>query len=155
MPTRNELAKIHIAKKELWLSEALYRDFLFILFGKNSAKDLNPKEVEELLTHFMSLGWQPQWPRNQRTGPNQPPSNSPSHPKKYDDLGDRPGMATPAQLRMIEYLWMTGKGVRLKTADALGHFLKHYFHLFELRKIHAAQVTPILGAIRKIASGDG
>jgi len=153
MPTRNELAKIHIAKKELWLSEALYRDFLFILFGKNSAKDLNPKEVEELLTHFMSLGWQPQWPGNQRSGPNQPPSNYLSHPKKYDDLGDRPGMATPAQLRMIEYLWMTGKGVRLKTADALSHFLKHYFHLSELRKIRAAQVTPILGAIRKIACG--
>ena len=98
MPTRNELAKIHIAKKELWLSEDLYRDFLYILFGKKSAKDLNPKEVEELLTHFMGLGWQPTGPGHQRAGSKQQANpnafeNLPSQPKKYDDLGDRPGMA--------------------------------------------------------------
>jgi hypothetical protein len=160
MPTRNELAKIHIAKKELWLSEDLYRDFLYILFGKKSAKDLNPKEVEELLTHFMGLGWQPTGPGHQRAGSKQQANphafeNLPSQPKKYDDLGDRPGMATPAQLRMIEYLWMTGKGVRIKTPEALSHFLKHYFHLSDLMKIRAAQVTPILGAIRNIACGKG
>ena len=59
MPSRSELAKIHIAKKELSLTDPLYRDLLFILFGKKSARDLDAQEVEELLTHFLSLGWRP------------------------------------------------------------------------------------------------
>ena len=184
MPSRSELAKIHIAKKELSLTDPLYRDLLFILFGKKSARDLDAQEVEELLTHFLSLGWRPIYTGGQVMAPgakrsrrpgkkpltgaglgakNAPgglrkngPKNRrdfPSRPgKKYDELGRRPGMASPAQLRLIEFFWMTGKGVRQKTPEALSHFLKHFFHVSDIRSIRAAQVTRILGAIRHVAS---
>ena len=184
MPTRSELAKIHIAKKELSLSDPLYRGLLHVLFGKKSAKDLDVHEVEQLLLHFLSLGWQPVYtggevaalpsgrPRRAGKKPLGKPgprnknaiakpakngmktrSGGPAGPrKKFDELGHRPGMATPAQLRMIEFFWMTGKGVRRKTPEALNHFLKHFFHVSDLRMIRKAQVTRILGAIRHIAA---
>jgi len=182
MPRRGDLAKIHIAKKELELSDALYRGLLGILFGKRSAKDLSPEEVEELLIHFSSLGWRPVYPGGQvspvrrkaargraagnkrfpargpsktKNGPAGRAGKPPAARKKYDALGRRPGMATPAQLRLIEYFWMTGEGVRQKTPEALRHFLRHYFHLSDMLAIRQAQVTPILGAIRHVAHGKG
>ena len=57
MPTRGDLAKIHIAKKELKLTDELYRNLLFVLFKKRSARDLVSRETDELILHFKSLGW--------------------------------------------------------------------------------------------------
>ncbi len=141
MPTRTDLAKIHIAKKELKLTDELYRNLLFILFKKRSARDLISKETDELILHFKSLGWATTWPGLK---------NAPRLEKKYDDLGVRKSMASPVQLRLIEALWMTGPGVRVKTLQALRHFLTHFFHVSDLRFVKARQVTSILGAIRRI-----
>ena len=142
-PPRWDLAKIHIAKKELGLTDSLYREVLSVFFGKRSAKDLNPREVEALLEHFKGLGWTPRPAGGYISGR----SATPFH-KKYDDLGDRPRMATPAQLRKIETLWMTGPGVRMKTFPALRHFLAHYFQISDLRFVKADPVTPIIAAVR-------
>ena len=126
MPTRNQLARIHIAKRDLNLSDSLYRDFLQIWFGKRSAKNLTLEEIEELLTHFKGLGW------------GQEPSTDPQK-------------ASLAQLHKIQTLWMTGPGVRNKTPSALLHFLQHHFHISGLAEIKASQVAAVLGAVRKIA----
>jgi hypothetical protein len=90
-------------------------------------------------------------PSQAKNGPTARSGTPPGARKKYDALGRRPGMATPAQLRLIEYFWMTGEGVRQKTPEALRHFLKHYFHITDMQAIRQAQVTPILGAIRHVA----
>lgn len=128
MPTRNQLARVHIAKKELKLTDSLYRDFLDLWFGKRSAKNLTSDEIEALLTHFKGLGWgqfQPASPNSQ--------------------------LANPAQLYEIQKLWMTGPGVRIKTLAALQHFLSHHFHIASLSAVKASQVQSVFGAIRKIA----
>lgn len=57
MPTNTDLAKIHIAKKELGLSDEAYRDMLHLHFGVSSAKDLNPRQVLVLLNKFRARGW--------------------------------------------------------------------------------------------------
>jgi hypothetical protein len=119
---------VHIAKRDLKLSDSLYRDFLQLWFNKRSAKNLNPEQIEELLTHFKGLGW-----GQVRSAPLEPE------------------MASPAQLYKIQSLWMAGPGVRTKTPAALRHFLEHHFHISSLAKIQASQVSAVLGAIRKIA----
>ncbi|GJL78841.1 MAG: hypothetical protein NPINA01_18300 [Nitrospinaceae bacterium] len=128
MPTKSQLARVHIAKRDLKLSDALYRDFLELWFNKRSAKNLAPGEIEELLTHFKGLGW-----GQIRSGTAGPP------------------LASPAQLHKITSLWMTGPGIRTKTPAALRHFLAHHFHVESLAEVKASQVSPILGAIRKVA----
>lgn len=56
----NELAKIHIAAKELGLSKEAYRDIIALNFpGKSSSKDLSQQQRTQLLTIFISRGWKP------------------------------------------------------------------------------------------------
>ncbi|MCH8312890.1 MAG: regulatory protein GemA [Nitrospinae bacterium] len=130
MPTRSQLARVHIAKRDLNLSDSMYRDLLNLCFGKRSAKNLSPHEVDALLLHFQGLGWG-----------NARPARQP--------------LASLPQLRKIEVMWMQGPGVRIKTLAALRHFLQHHFHISSIEKIKASQVAPILGAIRKIARHAG
>lgn len=146
MPTRAQLALIHIAKKELHLDDQIYRDILFSLFKKGSARDLAPDEVSQLINHFKILGWKPV-------------VNSANSDKKstspisgFESLGLRPGMASPAQLRKIVAMWMTGKGVHQKTMLSLRHFLGNRFHISDLRFVKAEQVTAILAAIRRMST---
>lgn len=132
MPTRNQLARVHIAKKELKLTDSLYRDFLELWFGKRSSKNFTSDEIEALLTHFKGLGWE-----------------------QFRQAQQNPLLASPAQLYKMQKLWMTGPGVRVKTLAALQHFLSHHFHISSLAAVKASQVRSVFGAIRKIAEGSG
>jgi len=57
--TREQLAKIHIAKKELALDDDSYRTLLAARFQAQSAKELNFQQAGILLDHFRRSGWQP------------------------------------------------------------------------------------------------
>lgn len=59
MPSSADLAKIHIAKKELGLTDEAYRDMLHLHFQVDSAKDLKPQQVVVLLNKFRAKGWRP------------------------------------------------------------------------------------------------
>ncbi|MBA3005747.1 MAG: regulatory protein GemA [Desulfocapsa sp.] len=59
-PTNAQLAKIHIAKKDLQLTDDVYRDILVLNFkGVQSAKGLTILQAEQLLENFKSKGWKP------------------------------------------------------------------------------------------------
>lgn len=51
------LAKIHIARKQLGLTEEAYRDVLRRVTGKESAAGLGPSQLEAVLQDFCRLGW--------------------------------------------------------------------------------------------------
>jgi phage gp16-like protein len=57
------LAKVHLAKRDLALSDADYRHVLSVQFGTDSAAKLNDKELHRLLDHFRSKGWPPRGDR--------------------------------------------------------------------------------------------
>jgi hypothetical protein len=57
-PTKAQLAKIHIAKKELQLTDEVYRDILALNFRVESAKDLIDRQAVQLLEIFRVKGWQ-------------------------------------------------------------------------------------------------
>jgi phage gp16-like protein len=59
MPTRSELAKIHIAKKELGLDDSTYRGVLWDRYHKESAADLTPEQASDLVELFRQKGWRP------------------------------------------------------------------------------------------------
>lgn len=52
-----ELAKIHLAKKDLALPEDEYRSLLLLVTGKTSAKDLDWQGRKKLLDHFKKIGF--------------------------------------------------------------------------------------------------
>jgi phage gp16-like protein len=53
------LAKIHIAKKELALTDEAYRDILRLNFRVGSAKDLSESQARSLIDFFKAKGWVP------------------------------------------------------------------------------------------------
>ncbi len=60
MNTRNaELAKIHIAKTDLAMDDATYRDMLWLCARVTSSKDLDHAGRAKVLDHLKSRGWKP------------------------------------------------------------------------------------------------
>lgn len=57
--TRAILAKVHIAKKELVLTDENYRAILVRVTGCESSRDCSERQLEQLLTEFKRLGWKP------------------------------------------------------------------------------------------------
>lgn len=147
MPSRRALAKIHIAKKALAMSDEAYRRTLRQITGEDTARNLSAIQIAKVLNHFHRLGWKPE--------PGEPAKAIQKERKRFDDLGSRPGMATPAQLRKIEALWMTGRGIRAKTRRAMRHFLGNRFGISDPRFIDSRRVTPILAAIKRMSRDTG
>lgn len=50
------MAAIHAAKRDLGMDEDTYRDMLFNVAGKRSAKDLDKEGVSKVLDHLRSIG---------------------------------------------------------------------------------------------------
>ncbi|MBI4384800.1 MAG: regulatory protein GemA [Nitrospinae bacterium] len=154
MPKRELLALVHIAKKELNLPDDIYRDILFVQFGKETARDLSAEEIFALLDHFRSLGWKSNSGRPLAEGSQR--AAGPSAASRLRGGGNRvptiaPERATPAQRRKIETLWMRGEGVRTKSREALRHFLNNRFHVASLGSVRPRQVTAILSALRRMS----
>ena len=59
MPNRSDLAKIHIAKKELGLDDATYRGILRHRYHRDSAAGLSEPEAADLIELFRAKGWRP------------------------------------------------------------------------------------------------
>lgn len=55
---RTLLAKVHIAKSQLRLSDSQY-DACLSGFGVESAKDLTDHQLKKLVAYFKHLGWKP------------------------------------------------------------------------------------------------
>lgn len=131
------IAKIHIAKKELKLSDDDYRLILFSATQKESCKDMTSAELSEVLKEMESRGFKP----IKTSKPNK---------TRFNDLANRADMASPAQLRKIEATWMSHPRVRHKTEYALRQFINHKFRIAHLRFVTSAQVGKILTAIEAI-----
>lgn len=142
-----DLAKIYIAKRDLKLTDELYRGFMNVLFGETSAKDLTHGQVEELLQHFKSLGWQSNFTPGQES---EAVTSSGKSGKPKSKTSSGRGSATAAQISLIVYLWKHGPGIRHKSMEALDHFLNHHFQVSQLKNIKIHQVQGILGAIKNI-----
>lgn len=85
--SKDKIALIHVAKKELGWSDEVYRHVLKDHGGVTSSKDLDESGFDRVIKHAKAMGfwikrgWKPERPR---------------------DAGDLP---TPGQLEVIEHLW--------------------------------------------------
>lgn len=71
---RAELAKIHLAKKQLGLSDADYRAVLWAIGRVESSADLDDHGRRKLIAHFESRGFKPAPPRRVKTRPQARPA---------------------------------------------------------------------------------
>jgi len=138
MPTRKDLAKIHIAKKELGLNDDTYRAMLQNIAGENSAKNLTPLGAAKVIAHLRSCGWKPR-----RGGALFPP-------KKYEDMEDRSGMASPSQLRKIEAIWAEVCYSPNNPEGSLRRFLYKRFRVSDVRFLDLETAGKVIEALKAI-----
>ena len=135
-PSRADLAKIHIAKKELGLTDEAYRDILRVQFKRESAAKLTPGQAGMLLGHFRSLGWKP---KSQMALPGvQPPADGKS--------------------KKIQALWITlhKAGVIRDGSDkAMLSFVKRITRTDRLQWATDAQKSMVIEALKAMARREG
>lgn len=59
MSRKTDLAKIHIAKKDLGLDDDTYRHMLQEVAGVTSSAELSERGLAKVLAHLRGLGWKP------------------------------------------------------------------------------------------------
>jgi phage gp16-like protein len=110
----NDLARIHVAKKELRLDDQAYRDVLEACGGVRSAKDLDLAGRLRVLDQFKKMGWVP------KPAPDAPPREAakPTRQRKSE-----PGSQDAKILALWLELKRAGK-LREPTDKALDAYCK-------------------------------
>ncbi|MFD2252679.1 phage gp16-like protein [Pseudochelatococcus lubricantis] len=98
-----QVAVLHVAKKQLGFDDNTYRAILMEFGNVTSSKELSPEGFEGVMRYFNAWGFRSD--RMKRT------------------FGNRPGMATPAQVDMIRDLWRKWSGSGDEAA--MNHWLEH------------------------------
>lgn len=75
------LAKVHIARKQLGLTEDEYRSILDARFSAESSGELDVRALQDLVAYFKSLGWKPGRGHNTRARQQAP------HTLEHDETG--------------------------------------------------------------------
>ncbi len=149
MITPIQIKKIHAIKNRLGWSDEQYREYL-MTEGDGfamSCKDLSETEADRLIKKMeLAAAAKGVWEvRGQKT-------EDRGQTKKYDELLERPGMASPKQLRKIEAMWKEVSYYRNEEARerALRYFLNHITGVDDMRFIEAWEVRKIVRAIEKM-----
>ena len=125
---RKCLAKIHIAKKELALSDEDYRDLINATVpGKGSAADLDDGQLQLLLDRLYALGWRPRLPRNR----------------------ERPLPATVWKARKLWLQLYEQGAVRSPQWTALARFAKRMTGVGDLRRLTGRQAAIVIEALKQ------
>lgn len=138
-----ELAKIHIARRDLGMDEETYRMMLENVAGVRSAADLDAAGRRAVLDHLQSIGFVPAWPGS--AGRN-------SRPEKDKAPANMSGKTSRArQLRKIGALLAAGKRP-WSYADALA---KRICGIDRIVWVPADQLYKVITALRKQGIREG
>jgi len=141
-PRQRLLAQVHIAKKELALDDATYRDILGG-YGHESAGEMTDKELRILVEHLKQRGWKPKRPKSAK-------QNHGWGKNKYKNLGYRAGeKASGRELRTIEGLWSRVSRAENKAA-ALRTFLVRRWKIGDITWIDCDQAPKIINVLKEM-----
>ena len=132
MPLSNSQNRIiHVAKAKLKLHDDTYRAALVHIAGVTSSTELDQEGFEAVMGFFNYMGFKPL----EKTGPS---------------YGNRPGMASFAQLELIRALWREWSGSLDMDVDQSGltTWLKRSFKRDSLRFVTATDARKIIAALK-------
>lgn len=124
-----QLRLVHVARGKLGLSDGAYRSVLVHVAGVTSATELDRPGFEAVMGFFEYLGFAPLTPRGQ-------------------DYGQRPGMASFAQLELIRALWAEYTANAYAGEDELNKWLLRCFKVSALRFLTAADARKAITALK-------
>lgn len=123
--SKRQIALIHVARKKLKLSDSAYRTVLVKLCDKTSTTELDQADFQYLMAFFEFSGFRPLEAEGR-------------------DYGNRPGMASFAQLELIRNLWREFTD----GAPGLGTWLKRCYHVDSERFLTAADARKAITALK-------
>lgn len=136
MVTASQVKKIHTLKSLLDVREETYRRMLGN-YNVATSKALTFKQADELIQLFERFATEKGLWEN--------------YDGKHEKLSCRTGMATPAQLRMIEGIWAElYPETEKKRAAALRTYLFRFFKVSDLRFLDAEKVNKVLHALKQM-----
>lgn len=127
----NELAQIHIAKKDLALDDETYRAMLFTVARVTSSKDLDFHGRKAVLRHMVARGWK-----------NKPASKAKQTRPLADDV----------QSRKIRALWLelhAAGAVDDSSEAALASFVKRITKVSALQWLSPVQASNVIEVLKK------
>ena len=153
-----QIRKIHALKNRLGWSDEQYREYLMTEGAgfATSCKDLIEDEAERLIRKMeLAAAAKGVWKRYKGDSPESTasPVNPGQSPKKYDEFGKRPGMASPKQLRMIEAMWADVSKYKNNSEArerALRYFLHHITGVDRLEFLESRQVQKVIKALQRM-----
>lgn len=145
-PRKSLLAKVHIAKAQLQLTDETYRAIL-ARHGVESSKDLDTKGLEKLLTHMEKLGWEAKTARKRKGDKHGAPANlgrgrGKGNVKPYD----RSALLTKIEALLSEKGTDQGKHVPWDYAAAI---LKRMYKVDRLEWATAEHLRGVMVALMK------
>lgn len=130
--SRNMTSILHVAKSKLRFSDETYRTALAQIAGVTSSTELDRAGFEAMMGFFEYCGFRPL----DRRGPS---------------YGERPGMASFAQIELIRALWAEytrGRG----TEDQMANWLLRCFKVSSLRFLTAEAAPKAITALKAMKS---
>ncbi len=112
MSTSAQRQQIGYMRKLLAIDEDTYREMLSQYNGAESSKDLSTYDANIFLNNLRD--------KANEAGVFKPKASTKMRQYKYNNLGWRSGMATPAQLRKIEAMWFDVSYAKTDEARAQG-----------------------------------
>lgn len=151
MSTPAQIRKIHALKSRLKMSEQDYRNLImetddgFAVSSLEMSEESGERLIAILEDAALKAGV---WQKPVRIG--EGGSSSPNWVKrKYENLGERKGMASPAQLRMIAAMWAQVSRVpKDGRQKALQHFIHRLVGVDAMEFIEQRHVRIIVEAVR-------
>ncbi|MGO4523972.1 regulatory protein GemA [Microvirga sp. 2MCAF35] len=131
--TKKQVALLHVAKKELGFSDEAFMSALCCYGGGVvSSGNLDQRGFDRLLVYFEALGFV----SNKRK----------PRPAQKSGFGHRKGMATPAQVELIQGLWRDWNGS--DDAAALGRWLEKSYGVSALRFLKQNEAGKAITGLR-------
>lgn len=128
-----QIALIKVAVKKLGLRDELYRSALAQIGGVTTSKDLDKTGFEALMGFFEYCGFKPL----EAKGP---------------AYGQRPGMASYAQIELIRNLWAEFTYGAYPGQDELNKWLERCFKVSSLRFLQKDTAPKVITALKAMKS---
>jgi hypothetical protein len=138
MIDRAQTARIHVLKSKLKLDDDSYRALLSG-YGVASSTELSNTAAADVIRAMNALA--------ERNGID---TGRIKRPLKYEHLGNRPGMASPKQLRLVDALW---SGVSVQKTDemrvaALNKFITRITGVAKMEWLEPHHIRSLVRAIK-------
>jgi hypothetical protein len=133
--------KIHTLKSALKMTDEQYRKLINLNFDPaTSSKELTYKQAEFFITKLEEIAVSKGvWVKHEGKG-------------RYENLGCREGMATPKQLRLVEYLWKDVSIIKepKNRQKALRAWLQKRFGVSDLRFLDRSVTSKVIYALNQM-----